>query len=475
MAKESLINEFASESSLHGVNFVFNGNRRMATRVFWILSLAISLISFGYYAGNGYRKWLIEPDISTNMRRALVKEIPYPAITICTPLFGRSELVRMREYIDKLQPPDWRFEESYLNVTQRDQMAATFEACYADIFTGYISNLPRISRDNVRLIGETYLNVDEALTQCVKVAGNEKCGGYFNRVLTFRGFCYSFNMQGFSAIFNTDVISNDFRSYKRTTIKKSFDGRSKNFEKHFDDDNEVIQWTLDGGYTKDHEEGSAPMVAKKGDFITVASVLSKENLQNLCPAHGPVYSYFFHYPNEIMTPLHEHHRVKFGLVRYLKISAKSYKASDDLRIIDPAIRNCYFGDEKKLKFFKTYTKVQCEYECMIDYVIQKCGCVGFLMPRNSTTRLCTTSWEMDCYDKIPRNNWPVYDENDTKIEEPCGCLKNCNEIVYSVKVDSENVGKNNFTGVVLTFTFDDRVMEVYENFIAYKLQNCELW
>lgn len=36
---------------------------------------------------------------------------------------------------------------------------------------------------------------------------------------------------------------------------------------------------------------------------------------------------------------------------------------NDLRSFDPDERKCYFEDERKLKYFKTYTKNNCEMEC----------------------------------------------------------------------------------------------------------------
>lgn len=43
----------------------------------------------------------------------------------------------------------------------------------------------------------------------------------------------------------------------------------------------------------------------------------------------------------------------------------------------PEQRNCFMEHEKKLKYFKIYTKVNCEHECLSDAILQTCGCVPF--------------------------------------------------------------------------------------------------
>ncbi|KAG5684070.1 hypothetical protein PVAND_013319 [Polypedilum vanderplanki] len=130
-------------------------------------------------------------------------------------------------------------------------------------------------------------------------------------------------------------------------------------KKIFIDEDEKVQWTIDKGYLPEHEDNSAPMVAKKDNFITTSSQLNLNDSVNLCLEHQGSYSYYFHLANEILTPMHEDHKISIGLSRYLKLSAKWHKTSDDLRIIDPTIRGCYFEqsiDEALEQLIKYFTK-----------------------------------------------------------------------------------------------------------------------
>lgn len=43
-------------------------------------------------------------------------------------------------------------------------------------------------------------------------------------------------------------------------------------------------------------------------------------------------------------------------------------------------RNCYFLEERQLKFFKNYNQANCFMECLADYTLNICECVPFYMP-----------------------------------------------------------------------------------------------
>lgn len=51
--------------------------------------------------------------------------------------------------------------------------------------------------------------------------------------------------------------------------------------------------------------------------------------------------------------------------------------SQELMSWDPIKRHCYFQNERKLKFFKVYTKKNCMLECQSSYALEQCGCVPF--------------------------------------------------------------------------------------------------
>lgn len=101
----------------------------------------------------------------------------------------------------------------------------------------------------------------------------------------------------------------------------------------------------------------------------------------------------------------------------------------------PESRNCYYEDERKLKFFKMYAQSHCEFECLANYTLKKCGCVRFSMPRTNDTRVCGME-DISCYVEALRT-WPPY-EPEKESEVPCGCLKDCNYLKYSTKSEKNS-------------------------------------
>ena len=112
---------------------------------------------------------------------------------------------------------------------------------------------------------------------------------------------------------------------------------------------------------------------------------------------------------------------------------KSYRADDALRSFSPHLRNCYFEGEKVLKYFKTYTKALCDYECLTNHTLEKCGCVKFSMPRGKDTRICL-------YDEL---SW-----NLTFFPQQCNCLPSCSDLRYTFKYDKAGMNRRLLSGLV---------------------------
>lgn len=77
-----------------------------------------------------------------------------------------------------------------------------------------------------------------------------------------------------------------------------------------------------------------------------------------------------------------HHRFQ-GKIDVLNcyVTTTMTKMDKDLESWTPEQRNCFMAGEKKLKFFKIYTKNNCEHECLSKASLNACGCVPFYMIR----------------------------------------------------------------------------------------------
>ncbi|XP_070498123.1 pickpocket protein 28-like [Chironomus tepperi] len=428
--------------SIHGIGYIFLEHVSRYTRVFWSL---VVLTSIGGLLFNNYvlyQKFNEVPDINVRTRQVFSNKIPFPAITVCTPLFAKHHLGHIYNTSTLLLKKGKPEVTLNLSIEEQNYLASNIHACSPDLSINlkyHVEN--RTDKNILKLLNESSLTLSEALINCGFKAFVTDCSYVFNRVLTDRGFCYSFNLQSFKTIFNENIISSDFHSYKRSNIRKSVSVNNPLINEKLDDSNEVLKWSLDRGYGKDHQDDSVPIKAEKGKFFAFNPYLNESDTKNVCMQIGNIFSFYIHLPNEIMLPMHQEHYVEFKRKREITLAAKSYKVDEGLRKFPPKIRGCYFEGEKKLKFFKTYTKGLCEYECMTNYTLKECGCVKFSMPRTSDTPICSVD-NAECYFNSMMK-WPDYQKTNDMFEATCGCLKSCSEIKYEVKYDkissSENV------------------------------------
>jgi acid-sensing ion channel, other len=59
----------------------------------------------------------------------------------------------------------------------------------------------------------------------------------------------------------------------------------------------------------------------------------------------------------------------------VRIDPQMMTTSEALRDYSADERKCYFSDERRLKYFEKYTQPNCETECEVDNVLEKCGCL----------------------------------------------------------------------------------------------------
>lgn len=239
----------------------------------------------------------------------------------------------------------------------------------------------------------------------------QECSEKIFRVLTPWGVCYAYNMMTSGMIF-TDVIHDDF---KRITTK-------------FSNESEPL-WTPEKGFRD--ENINFPLRAQNRLAETFYPMLDKTNKENIC--NLKYFRVFIHKPNEIVTPLHEFVYLNYDEMINFRILPHSHRTDFSLKRFLPDLRKCYFEGERQLKFFKTYTKILCEWESLTNLTLERCNCVKFAMPRDNQTRVCSLS-ELECADKIRLGL--------TKCYSPCV------DVTYTYKVEkipaikSVNVAKS---------------------------------
>lgn len=242
------LNAYASSATIHGVRYIIGSDESQKSfRIFWIFAFIFSIAGLGYYAYGVYMKWNIEPDIGLTVRMRPMREIPFPAITICAPLFARDNMANFSRFYAEYTSTNGKILPE-LSPEEQNYLSANIQACTptsASMIEKSCSN--RTEKNIPKLLRESSLKVPELFAACRFKKNYMKCEKMLNRVLTNNGYCYTLNMQSYQTIFNENVVSSDFDSFKRKKIAKSFDKENSLYNESFDDVNGNSTGELRGG------------------------------------------------------------------------------------------------------------------------------------------------------------------------------------------------------------------------------------
>jgi amiloride-sensitive sodium channel len=424
----------AEETSVHGLKFLANPKVNKVLRVFWCFILIGSISGLLLYARILYIKLNVEPEINVRIKLRPMSEIPFPAVTICDPIFAKNNMTNYLQYIYNHR----KNIVQNLSATEQNHMAASLHMCAPS--SSWQSSWPadmfkdRTEFDTVKLLNESAFLTDEIFILCFfRRVRSSHCENILNRILTDQGFCFSANMQGYFTIFNRNVVSKDFDSYKRKTINSRWLSNEEEFA--VNDDNETIHWTLDDGYSFTGDDAAIiPKRASKQNFLHFYAFISKSDARNYCPQFGQVHNVIFHMPNEIPTIFHQEYSIGISHQKTMFLTAESFRSDDSLRRFTPKQRQCYFENERQLKFFKSYTKSHCDLECVTNYTLALCGCVKFSMPRAADTPVCDDNQRKCYYDKML--TWPNNRSHYGSTDSACDCYPTCNGIKYGVSYEN---------------------------------------
>lgn len=121
----------------------------------------------------------------------------------------------------------------------------------------------------------------------------------------------------------------------------------------------------------------------------------------------------------------------YGASLEVLISVEIIESDEDLKQISLKDRRCYFKDERELKFFKVYTKSNCERECRSFVTFENCGCVLFYLIRNQTMKICDIAGT-ECAWQYENFNFEMTFLLDNS--EVCKCLPTCDSITYNYDI-----------------------------------------
>ncbi|CAL8109591.1 unnamed protein product [Orchesella dallaii] len=361
--QDSIGVSFCSESTIHGLQYLGQRKRHMSERIFWLIAFLLSLAAAIYLIHGVWDRHRKIPVIVTfQAKEQDIDSIPFPAVTLCNmnkfPKSKVQELTRISR-----DPTHPKFNESRLQLTfvrsvcnAQHSFSKDFHFAYhRGVNTDQDGDNDTISEDNQDemmdfLLGNT-IPCDQLIRLCTFGETQQPCANLFRPVITDYGKCCTFNILPLPLLLknpqnegkeNASLFDNPVLG----TIRNWNESELKLWQKWDYDDGFVLPKTLERPYRQ-----------KRAGMPYGLSILVDPNVDDYyCPVSDSTGVRFI-----LHTPLEMPHVMEFASVADLQkeilieVHPEMTNADDDIRDFEREKRQCYFGKEKKLRFFGPYT------------------------------------------------------------------------------------------------------------------------
>lgn len=209
----------------------------------------------------------------------------------------------------------------------------------------------------------------------------------FAETLTRLGIGFSFNMMKAEDLMDFSTVSKDFFYEFNDDAKRPFK-------------DSIAGNGMEITFTRNRHRNLSKEICRESAFVVHSS--------NEIPSSFKTTDFKFPFDGEDLDVL---------------ITPVIVEADENLRTLSSERRQCYFQNERKLKYFKTYTKRNCDLECLSNLTYSSAGCVLFNVIRDETMDIC---------DHTTRR-FTILKEKNSK-NQSCNCLPLCNSITYATEI-----------------------------------------
>ena len=400
------VRQYFENTSLHGPKYITEYGRHFIEKIFWLIVVIAATILGVYLTIRIVDKWNQTPILtSISTTNYPLHQIPFPAVTICPNTKGlRGKIVHeiCRQNWTEKMDPDQVLLSLYNSVSPILGTDYEFDNHTDDPLglniTETISLLKRVSP-----------RCSDYILQCTWNSVKYHCNQLFKVASTDVGFCCSFNL-----VPPNQILSNV--------------GISDNLEDDYEDDENEYDYGNAGDYDDDVSvEDYAAMTSSCGNWLTY--LLANGTLEDWTGTCQEVPKTSTHHQSNKTTDVFEqkyiaghgldkglsilidslvceflsndffdglkvyvHNSDTFpevgqrgfiidkGTVNYVALNAYITQSSVNTERYDNLTRGCNFAHERQLKYYKNYTRANCELEAKIDGFKENCGCKPYYFP-----------------------------------------------------------------------------------------------
>uniref|UniRef100_A0A182R635 Pickpocket n=1 Tax=Anopheles funestus TaxID=62324 RepID=A0A182R635_ANOFN len=386
------LREYCLNTTIHGLKYIGTVSLTLCERAYFFLTFLVVTACSIYFISKVYIKWQSSPIIiGLNPIATHIKNIPFPAVTICN-----MNQVR-REAAERIE--EHTLEQSVL------QSICSIDGDFN--VTQYEGKWTAVKK----LLLSATQPCSGMLKACRYAKQPEKCSEIFQSVFTDEGLCCTFNTLDTAYMFRNATAPNIF-----PTEVSSGSGRFR-----------PILWTPEQGYAEHPSNSTYPrVIAGTGVAMGLAIVLDANVTDYFCSSTSSTgFKIIFHSPTETPKITDYAQYIPVGSENRIIITPKINDAADQIRKVAQTQRQCVFASEANLSYYSVYSRNNCELECEAKLILENCGCVLYYLPKlYEDTKICSRA-NARCYEQIRSS---IAFTANTSLS--CTCLPGCFEISY---------------------------------------------
>lgn len=415
-----VFSEYSETSTVHGIRYLGEKRRHWSERVWWSLTVSISVLMCGWFIYQAWKKWHTSPVIISFAEDATpIASITFPTITICSDSLAKPTELNYT-HIQNLLSTN-QFQNLNLTTDTMQKMYSLTHFCRIQpSFLGEYMDYRNftVDRDIVQYLRQMSTKMFNRTHDYCYLAGDQKfnCTSLFTETLTDAGLCYTFNQMSSSDIYNVEQLADDFPKVKRffaPHLTGSGVKEELNYVTH--------PYRMVNAGTGLMFSMSVPINRGDSDYMC-SNLLEGMIIQIHSAEEVPQFkTNFYHIPFD--------HDVRIAVRPNLMITSPSL-----IEHYSQAQRKCIAENEHTLLFFKKYTQKNCHLDTLANETVNKCGCVLFWMPRFNDTKVCTYSMEFLCVKQVSNSINGMPNANIASK-----CLPVCNSVTYDAEISLSKI------------------------------------
>uniref|UniRef100_A0A182QC31 Pickpocket n=1 Tax=Anopheles farauti TaxID=69004 RepID=A0A182QC31_9DIPT len=424
----SIFRDYCANSSIHGFKYFVGSGRTRLEKIWWMVMCVLSVYGCGSLIATVYEKWRRDPIVVTFAEKLTpIYDIPFPAVTVCP--------------ITKVKSSELNFTSVYQRVVN-ENASITDEDEFLDD-QRYDNNL-------VDLLEKMAIPFDEIFVVCFWRNQYMDCADLFKATLTEHGICYTFN--GLSA---DDML-------KKEEFHKDFE--------HLGETRSSANWTMEGGYHPLAGLETYPRRVVSSGANAGLVVLLKSDLNDMDYLCGG-YQAQIHTPNQCPQISSQSIRVPMEHELSIRVTPHLMTTAANVMSYSPSKRLCYYTHERFLRYFRIYTKRNCELECLANFTLHLCGCVQFSMPRAEGVNICGIE-KLDCCDEadaiLQEQGLSVTENSSKMVLQACNCLPGCSYLHYKTEISQAHFDWRRLTSTIHLFEQELNHSQLSSLMVYYK-------